>query len=1091
MTHRNLPWFVTRYRESIASLITQVFKGNPSAVIAITRKGPRLLDLARRFGIGSDLSEEIVFSERAIDFIPVDMLKGRLVNVVDDIVIYGTTMKRVCNSVRETGASVLPFTLAINKDSICNDLCVPEFVISLHPSDVFSFNNNIVKAFRYLPKPYDVDHPLLYLQPGDAIYSPRSELEDTIRSLDGNAIFLNSFDEEDAGLMNFSFIPNYSLELSSILADSSLVRSVGLWKARIFVDFRAGNLTMAPVFIFNAKTKNMIAGEKFFVDELDSFNSIMESALEILRDNDIPQERQEQCAYRLMFYLVELLYGTTLMRAYKDVIFDSSDTKLDQCIDPSDIRILFGPVLANSIINSIRKFENSIEDTVRESFGTFISWKKQPIVEKIKDFPSGMRAINIWNKIKQGVTSEISPQKDLFTNFNTIFKQMYLHIEKDQRRVGNIDPTRLLYGFEYYEISNILQHFGCEFNNHHLSACLDYAVDRGAVVPVFLRDGDECIRAYRFGENVWGPEELKFAASLYTEHLANKLAGGIDHPIPKFDFEKCFIIVKNSLERAISPEWRQLKLGLKFDRFGARLTINESLEYLFPNWCIQNQIVKEASDGYICNLASRKLYPLSECPLERSTQADIKGIISLLSDLRRSNTYDEWKKNLLAFTTCNNEEAFISSLFGELDLWFGHEKFNFKSFLGSLINHEDKISASLNSIPNGSYVNEAGDEFSKVCVKEINEILYTVAGYFAETKLKGEVWANLSYLNKKLENLYLHMQEKEGHSYAFEKFLYGVLDPTNHTRNIDLKTRLQVIISMAKCLTSFSRTFLSENKVIKDTRDLSDVKSLSDYVTEYNNLVDKANHNPGLFFGVRLDCSKYLSGSFSQNVASFTTDVRKAYSELEVAFKLQLPEEPQIENMEEDRTVLYYDQIGSSEIADKLKRAKIASMIYSKLEQHTHMIKDGELNPTGNDSNTVLFKFEENAIRTAIYIAEEMLKQGYQLRIGVSSTKLSQRLHIDVRRKKIVSGSVFEVANRIAHIYDNKHENKELPGYSYIFMSQEIAEIFEGSALSKKCSIERVGEKKLKGKALPRVQISLILIQTSNHGKDTSGFSQV
>jgi|GEM_PF-5516872 len=191
------------------------------------------------------------------------------------------------------------------------------------------------------------------------------------------------------------------------------------------------------------------------------------------------------------------------------------------------------------------------------------------------------------------------------------------------------------------------------------------------------------------------------------------------------------------------------------------------------------------------------------------------------------------------------------------------------------------------------------------------------------------------------------------------------------------------------------------------------------------------------------------------------------------ANKLLLQLSHNYEMMDEDRVIVYFDQIGSSQI-NKEERSRLIEIINSHIENHISILSDGDMTPSGDDSNIILFKDKENALRTAFNLVEEMLKQKCFLRIGIASTEITQKILHD-KNSNMIYGPALEIVARIANFYKENHL-EEPKGCSFIFMTREIEDIFFEIDFPGSYTVNKMKSVKIRGEGLPIVDVTSLTI---------------
>ena len=139
----------------------------PGIIVAIARKGPKLLDLMIREGFLPPNFLERVITEKALPFITrVD--DG--INVVDDGVIYGSTFSRVNQAVENLVGyqhnnlcKGLPFAVS---DLVSEEAkgYIDDYSLTLHESDINCFIFEQMLAHRLSGKPFDIEFPIIEIK---------------------------------------------------------------------------------------------------------------------------------------------------------------------------------------------------------------------------------------------------------------------------------------------------------------------------------------------------------------------------------------------------------------------------------------------------------------------------------------------------------------------------------------------------------------------------------------------------------------------------------------------------------------------------------------------------------------------------------------------------------------------------------------------------------------------------------------------------------------------------------------------------------------------------------------------------------------
>ncbi|MEM2130392.1 MAG: hypothetical protein QXZ70_07335 [Candidatus Bathyarchaeia archaeon] len=631
---------------------------------------------------------------------------------------------------------------------------------------------------------------------------------------------------------------------------------------------------------------------------------------------------------------------------------------------------------------------------------------------------------NGFEKIKW--SKYLDPKYDLAVNFRNIFKCMYTEKEiKDRQERRNLNPYRLDYGLTLQEISKILEMNGINHSADELSIELDTLIDYGIAVPMFTKKNGVWTRVYRFAESVYSLDQYKYIIAycmerLCSEYSKSKICPHMTSGIPRMLFEKAFVVIKEILEHSLGIVPLDLELKKQFDRYGARLEVKvKGRTYPFTDWCEGNSLIKRESAEYY---TPGEFFETNN-KIQNSNSQKIFVDLDMLVDtiLHIYETVEDWKhdyRTLLSITTCDNCVDFFEAMKAEFALWSDHPRTNFNLALNAL----SRLAADLSST-------EQADNAAKQ--------LGRVDGYFAMGKVKEEVRTNIVNYIWKMD--YICCDTK--FEYPYKKFFQGMVD-VNSIKTLELPTkRILYLNKIARRLTSVCRTFLWENK-LAELSISKKLTKLSELVEHCNALIEEAERSASLQFKSSLSNSIYGSESMQDRLKILIKDAKNIYSELQSNYTAFLESiEPKLEEIKEPRTVFSYDWRHSTNLTDKEIRKKLAWKAFQILKRFTDLVGDGDLGPTFDDSNQVVFRDIKNSIECAMNFIDEMKKNDIFVRsslicnsrFGPSWSKLEKEI-----KSNKYSGPLFEIAAR-AQSYLKEEEKT---GESYIFMSEDVAKVF-------------------------------------------------
>jgi hypothetical protein len=139
----------------------------PSTIVAISRKGPRLIELMVREGFLPESVLSRVIAEQALPFLTQNDNAGFV--VTDDVMTFGTTFARIFElteqaNIRCGGSGLKPMGIPFAVGKEAHDKhrkFVTKYFLDLEADQIAPFVNNEMLAFRLLGKPYDIEHPML------------------------------------------------------------------------------------------------------------------------------------------------------------------------------------------------------------------------------------------------------------------------------------------------------------------------------------------------------------------------------------------------------------------------------------------------------------------------------------------------------------------------------------------------------------------------------------------------------------------------------------------------------------------------------------------------------------------------------------------------------------------------------------------------------------------------------------------------------------------------------------------------------------------------------------------------------------------
>ena len=575
--------FIRHYKDPIYSLASKLKEEKYDVIIALSRKAPRLLELLSFFGI--DYGKTLVLTERSIYFIPKEFFVGKKVLILDDIIIVGTTiydkLKGDFKELRSHCNELAIRCLAIDTEWFQDKFFAfddvikspPEFEYGLKGKETAIFCNELVRSFRYLNKPYDIDYSIFY-----------TDIEESL--LDSKKIWIDELYElstvyqSEINRRQFTFIPPSGIieDFVSLVLHPKLKCSIGVGKCRLYYNTTNKQAAFAPMLTVSIENDGLISSEGPFNPPFDAYNKLFNNITAI---NELDEYSLLKARYSLFWYILSYLWG---------INFASRNNLLDKFKAPSmflkfqDMIYLFGHDIARNILDTFnRHFDETVNffesagvnilENYSEEFESFqppMKWddeKAQKLYEQIKgyideqkEFLEDAYLIEKLAVVSEGLfyKVELETRKEL----NEKLKEVKSASDIDEllNAIENFD--RLKEGFTWGQIKGILDITGLinfeEKNvNLRLSLALDLLVDLGVIIPIqyFNEKKNRWERRYRFGEDALAAQKT---ASLFWE-----IRGYLDRIVEKMDkisLEKIFVLL---LEKARKEKYTKEALAPK------------------------------------------------------------------------------------------------------------------------------------------------------------------------------------------------------------------------------------------------------------------------------------------------------------------------------------------------------------------------------------------------------------------------------------------------------------------------------------------------------------------------------------------------
>ncbi|MEM2980552.1 MAG: deaminase [Thermoproteota archaeon] len=777
--------FLKKYSSALLLVSATLKKERPDYILALSRKGPRLLELLRILDMW--LENIPIISEKALDFIPPRELQGKKIIVFDDIIILGTTVKDLLSKlVKKYDVDIKLVCLAIDKETIKLDndgkgnywvevlkngekkRILLDYKVPLSKDERFLYCNEIVRSFIFLNKSYDMDYPIFYA-------SLRPDIISSLvgQSMQDKAYDLTTIYQANNGYCRYTFIPIQKYKIDKLF--SNLFKKFSLcpqiYKVRVYFDEETNKAALVPMVTFGIDSKLL---EEEIFSGFPYYNNLIDKARKLVSESKefIESEDTRRPLYRLFWYLVNYLYGLSFILRNLGIKECFASFSVFQILHHQDLFYLFGPSFTRTILDfldsyftqTISELENSFNDKI---FSSQVHERPSPKNRNQTAFDEERE--ELYEKIKSYLTGHLSSNDALTNQIATIFEALYECVEletQQQAKVGitGVESKRLGVGFNYNQIKEILlERHGIisqatDEMDLKFSLALDFLVDAGIQIPIFYYRKDGFFeRAYRYGEDEFSAKRYGYTVASVVKNLFDYMKNSYKRDtLPQISFEKIGVILEENISLSgeiidilrwyPDPNDRRLIISPTYSRHGKILHISdvdyeesESPRYplMFVEWCEKEGIIQGVNKGvkysnkYISKLKLLDGYPPK---LVHSNHiAKLSRMAMLLYDVERIS--DKQSDFLIALTTCDHK-SYLEALREELKLFFESKNYAF-------------------SIPltmTSQYLGNKEEQTIKK-LKEINTILSAKSHSAAhEIRHKNDLWNNFYKIKEKIED---------------------------------------------------------------------------------------------------------------------------------------------------------------------------------------------------------------------------------------------------------------------------------------------------------------------------------------------------
>jgi hypothetical protein len=792
--------------------------------VFMSRKFCCLYDIL--LSIGATPVQIPIVSDKLLD-IETDFFTDKIVTIVDDIVICGTTLWKAKDKlINYYGAKeVRTFVFCVNEKYWVRECIEPEYkAIVLSEDRSLTFCSSVVNALSIAPRPYAVEFPYLL-----EIEIKKKYWQQILSSKDWNVYDITNKLQEDNSICVLTFFPSVTMldEIGKVFGECAK-NLTDIIKVRAYAKKVSWGIKMSiiPIVTFKALTK-------------ESIDVLFSNFLEILgvqgfsNSNDLFDEFKSPVSrLRIIQYAAALVVGTK----YKFNLERTLDKKLNFQLRDLDVELLFGKWHL-PWIKALSKFYFEVEDRL---FLNVVGIEEAILSLEETELNALMNDGDLLIDSALSQEDDDFPKDDprnIFSDFSNIFLSLYhkkeipsrLEVKEaapkgDWERIKRID--RLETGITWMGILKYLKNiFHYELTpevKNVLSLVLDYSVDKGICVPVsrYNLEGNILFRAYRHGEDVKFAEEETELCGMAIENAQHVINKG---EIPKLFLEKLLVLLikigvsKNILQIQYGTTGQEGIAKIGFYLHGAvvklkkRSSYNAESNIWLSRHLLEKRVIRKSSKGMY---AFYEHYPAIQISSTSRTESQKFGyILGLLYKGYSSNgaTTRLNDDDLIFLSTCFRPRDVAAALLVELDLFVA----DLLPILNSIVNqfevkrinrieaHELIIKNIGFTALNSLHKKTRGwlEEGARKAIKKGEDILKNLNQFTTKLDWEG-YWASLEILvredEEKVFRDYIMQMSCLGHHALFYENLLEVVLLHDKQTNFQNNTKLQMSVEKLK-----------------------------------------------------------------------------------------------------------------------------------------------------------------------------------------------------------------------------------------------------------------------------------------------------
>lgn len=631
-------------------------------ILAISRKGPRLLELLVTEGLLDHSVLDRLVTERALPFL--GQLAAPIV-VTDDSITHGSTFATVWEHTRKvmlrSGIDASPVGLPF---AMC-DTAAPEFkrlaresFHSLSASEVAPFVENQIHALFRLGKPLDIDHPMVTLR---GSFGGDIDLELALNAL---AASLHGTLIRVSPVQPVSGREEMQRTWTILLGPDDGLLAAPFRKVRIYRDVSGQLLTICPMRPLSWDHQILFGAEQLF-------HSAVAPIWERLRDAAPSSHNREEWAEISLVVCANFLATLELLSRCLPAIRASFAEIEVHSIEPprtNDLQLLVGPEIARFACQQIARVLDDSTDTG--------PWVQRGVHDLEQDAPVVPQEYQ--ESYQQALHGQLDRSTSTDDAVHAIFYAQHTAIELPSRLKAESEG-RLNFGVPYSYIERIIHERHGDVGADLVHRSVDRLIDRGCIVPLYhkQRIGDKDVwgRIFRVGEG--SVPNWTHAIRMLFQCLSQELG---TNAVLSTCFEKFVVLAAcpeiNLQDTRLPPLRQALDSRRAFHLYGARSTVevDQKREFLL-DWAVDHKILRHtpgpvrgathAQEYHLCDIDP--LYPPQECPFDGQVREGLEDLATCVALIRKTPGLGD--NALILVSTLASAHDYWQALAAELGLW--------------------------------------------------------------------------------------------------------------------------------------------------------------------------------------------------------------------------------------------------------------------------------------------------------------------------------------------------------------------------------------------------------------------------------------